>query len=109
MIETILVRLLRLLSERNGKYCLFFNESCNLLMMTRSNLSKPERKAYTNAVLCLQKLPPKNNATYAPGAKSRFDDFVITHIEQTLSIHSTVRILLSFELIFTLKTMLKIS
>ncbi|KAI2631346.1 Di-copper centre-containing protein [Hypomontagnella submonticulosa] len=53
------------------------------------SLSKNERKAYTDAVLCLQNLPAKTPASVAPGAKSRYDDFVATHIQQTLNIHYT--------------------
>lgn len=51
------------------------------------SLSKQERLDYINAVKCLQKLPPKTPASVAPGAKSRFDDFIVTHIQQTLTIH----------------------
>ncbi|KAL2130634.1 hypothetical protein VTI74DRAFT_6135 [Chaetomium olivicolor] len=51
------------------------------------SLSKKERLAYINAVKCLQRLPARTPAEVAPGAKSRFDDFVVTHIQQTLSIH----------------------
>jgi tyrosinase len=51
------------------------------------SLSKADRLAYVNAVKCLMTLPPKTPASVAPGAKSRFDDFVVTHIQQTLSIH----------------------
>ncbi|KAK4125815.1 tyrosinase-like protein [Parathielavia appendiculata] len=51
------------------------------------SLSKSERLAYVNAVKCLQSKPPRTPASVAPGAKSRFDDFVVTHIQQTLSIH----------------------
>ena len=50
-------------------------------------MSKSERTSYINAVLCLQKLPSKIPAGVVPGAKSRFDDFTATHINQTLSIH----------------------
>ncbi|KAF3059613.1 hypothetical protein GL218_04835 [Daldinia childiae] len=53
------------------------------------SLSKNERKAYTDAVLCLQSLPAKTPASVAPGAKSRYDDFVATHILQTPYIHYT--------------------
>jgi len=55
----------------------------------RSSLSLSERRAYTDAVLCLQKLPALTPPSIMPGAKSRFDDFVGTHINQTLRIHST--------------------
>ena len=47
------------------------------------------KTAYINAVLCLQSKPAKSGA-FAPGAKSRYDDFVAVHINQTLSIHGTV-------------------
>jgi tyrosinase len=52
-------------------------------------LSNPERKAYTDAVLCLQKKQSKTPASLIPGAKSRFDDWVGTHINQTTTIHYT--------------------
>ncbi|KAI0880505.1 Di-copper centre-containing protein [Annulohypoxylon maeteangense] len=51
------------------------------------SLSMEERKAYTDAVLCLQQLPAKTPASVVPGARSRYDDFVATHINQTLNIH----------------------
>lgn len=51
-----------------------------------------ERKAYTDAVLCLQSKPSKFPAGVAPGAKTRYDDFVAVHINSTLFIHATVSI-----------------
>ncbi len=72
----------------------------------RSTLSTSQRKAYTDAVLCLRSKPPLTNQTIVPGAKTRYgelasspkkyhanrnrDDFVWTHINQTLTIHGTV-------------------
>jgi tyrosinase len=53
------------------------------------SLSKTERKAYTDAVLCLQSKKSNTPASLIPGAKSRFDDWVGTHINQTLGIHYT--------------------
>ncbi|KAI6782244.1 uncharacterized protein J7T54_008330 [Emericellopsis cladophorae] len=53
------------------------------------SLSKTQRKAYTDAVLCLQEKPARTPAEVAPGAKTRFDDYVATHINQTLQIHYT--------------------
>ncbi|KAG4440130.1 hypothetical protein IFR05_004388 [Cadophora sp. M221] len=53
-------------------------------------LSRRERIAYTDAVLCLQFKSALNPADQIPGARSRFDDFVGTHINQTLTIHYTV-------------------
>lgn len=53
------------------------------------SLSKPERKSYIDAVLCLQKKQTKTPASVLPGARSRFDDWVGTHINQTGTIHYT--------------------
>ena len=53
------------------------------------SLSKAERKSYTDAVLCLQAKQAKTPSSLVPGAKSRFDDWVGTHINQTLTIHYT--------------------
>ncbi|VUC35833.1 unnamed protein product [Clonostachys rosea] len=52
-------------------------------------LSKKERKSYIDAVKCLQSKPARTPAEVAPGAKTRFDDYVATHINQTLNIHYT--------------------
>ena len=56
------------------------------------SLRPSEKKAYISAVKCLQSKPAISSAL-APGAKSRFDDFVGTHINQTLTIHGTVSLL----------------
>jgi len=53
------------------------------------SLSDDEKIAYTDAVKCLMDKPSISGAAI-PGAKSRFDDFVGVHINQTLSIHATV-------------------
>ena len=53
------------------------------------DLSKQERKAYIDAVLCLQSKPPLTSAL-APGAKSRFDDYTVVHIQQTEINHDSV-------------------
>jgi tyrosinase len=53
------------------------------------SLSQQERKDYTKAVLCLQSKKANTPASLVPGAKSRFDDFVANHINQTLGIHYT--------------------
>ena len=59
----------------------------------RSTLLPLERKAYSDAVLCLQSKPSRLaaiNATIAPGAKTLYDDYVAVHINQTFTIHATV-------------------
>lgn len=67
--------------------------TCNLwnLAVRREwgTLSQKERKSYTDAVLCLQAKNAKTPSSLIPGAKSRFDDWVGTHINQTLNIHYT--------------------
>ncbi|KAH7025103.1 uncharacterized protein B0I36DRAFT_332532 [Microdochium trichocladiopsis] len=52
-------------------------------------LSDQDKTAYINAVLCLQKKPSKADPSFAPGARTRYDDFVAVHLNQTLSIHGT--------------------
>ncbi|KAI5297193.1 hypothetical protein KEM56_005005 [Ascosphaera pollenicola] len=47
------------------------------------SLSKQERKDYINAVLCLQSKPGITPRDEWPGVRTRYDDFVATHINQT--------------------------
>lgn len=54
-------------------------------------MTADERIEYTNAVLCLQKKAPNTPAELAPGAKTRYDDWVAAHINQTNYIHFNVR------------------
>ncbi|KAF2875983.1 hypothetical protein BDV95DRAFT_287630 [Massariosphaeria phaeospora] len=54
-----------------------------------SFLTTTEKKDYISAVKCLSKKPAKTPASLVAGAKTRYDDFVATHINQTLSIHGT--------------------
>lgn len=75
--------------ERSGMYWFispyyYTHHSC------RSDLSPKERIAYIDAVLCFQAKPPITPSSFAPGARSRYDDFIVTHINQTFSIHGTV-------------------
>ncbi|KAI1127771.1 Di-copper centre-containing protein [Nemania abortiva] len=48
-----------------------------------------QKKAYIAAVKCLQSKPSIADPTFAPGARTRYDDFVAVHINQTLTIHGT--------------------
>jgi tyrosinase len=50
-------------------------------------MEKTERKDYIRAVQCLQTLPSKSDPAWAPAAKSRYDDFVAVHVNQTMFIH----------------------
>jgi hypothetical protein len=56
----------------------------------RSMLTKPERRNYIDAIKCLHSKPALTPAAVASGARSRFDDFVVTHVLQTYSVHATV-------------------
>jgi tyrosinase len=53
-----------------------------------STLSSEEKLNYTAAVRCLMDNPATVPSELAPGAKSRYDDFVAAHINQTDFIHS---------------------
>ena len=48
-----------------------------------------ERKAYISSVQCLMAKPSKVDHTLYPGAKSRFDDFIVVHANYSRSIHGT--------------------
>lgn len=61
------------------------------LMMLRSTLSKNEKLNYIDAVKCIHEKPALTPSSIAAGAKSRFDDFVVTHVQQTYWVHGTVR------------------
>jgi tyrosinase len=58
-----------------------------------NTLSNAQKSNYISAVLCLQKKPPRFPKSFAPGVRSRFDDFVAIHINQTLTIHYTATFL----------------
>ncbi|RGP71029.1 tyrosinase [Fusarium sporotrichioides] len=75
------------LTERSGaKKCTTANAE---VRRDWKALSKKERKAYIDAVLCLREKPSKADPSFAPGARTRYDDFVAVHINQTSSIHAT--------------------
>ncbi|KAH8157567.1 hypothetical protein CIB48_g10675 [Xylaria polymorpha] len=62
----------------------------NLLVRREwGDLSADDKKAYIKAVLCVTASPSKLDPAKVPGAKTRFDDFVAVHINQTMSIHGT--------------------
>lgn len=54
------------------------------------SLKPREKRAYIEAVQCLQSTP-SISGDLAPGARSRYDDFQATHINLTLTVHATVR------------------
>lgn len=56
-------------------------------------LSQATRKSFTDAVVCLQNMEPQimtaAQAADYPGVKSRWDEYVATHINYTMNIHDT--------------------
>lgn len=86
-------------SGRNGKQkftSLLFSKTMgrDLTQKSRRSLSTIEKKAYIDAVLCLQQHPAitkeqfKDNPWVHP--INRYDDFQAVHHNQTLSIHFVV-------------------
>ncbi|KAK4187244.1 hypothetical protein QBC35DRAFT_410854 [Podospora australis] len=53
------------------------------------DISAAEKKAYISAMLCLMEKPSKLDRAKFPGAKTRYEDFVVVHMNQTMSIHNT--------------------
>ncbi|KAL2169412.1 hypothetical protein VTG60DRAFT_6041 [Thermothelomyces hinnuleus] len=53
------------------------------------DISAEEKRAYIAAMLCIMEKPSRLDPNQFPGAKSRYDDFVVVHMNQTLSIHGT--------------------
>lgn len=66
------------------------NASSRYVRREWSTLKGHEKRNYIQAVQCLMHAPPKTPRSVAPGVRSRYDDFVATHINQTLTIHGTV-------------------
>ncbi|KXN80929.1 Tyrosinase [Leucoagaricus sp. SymC.cos] len=64
-------------------------QSCRDPVVRREwrSLSVKQRLDYLQAVQCLLAKPPLTSTEVAPGVGARYEDFVITHILQTLSIH----------------------
>jgi tyrosinase len=88
-----LAALLRMrLSAANGRISELVGVVQVINEVSRGDLSRAQRQAYTDAVLCLQSEPSKSGSQ-VPGARSRFDDFVGTHILQTDWIHGTANFL----------------
>lgn len=52
-------------------------------------MTATQRKSYISAVQCMFASPAKSDPNLVPGAKTRYDDFVAQHINQTLTIHRT--------------------
>ncbi|KAI1870365.1 uncharacterized protein JN550_005293 [Neoarthrinium moseri] len=75
-----------LLASTNSSTC---NSENIVVRKPWGSINEAERKAYTDAVLCLQSLPANTPSDLVPGAKTRYDDFVAVHLNKTLTIHWT--------------------
>ena len=60
----------------------------------RRTLSKQERLKYIDSVKCLMKKPALTDKKDLPGAKSRYDDFLGTHIVRADDVHFVVSTIL---------------
>lgn len=69
------------------RYC----TETEILDIDRADLSTGERKNYISALQCLLNKPSQADPAVFPGARNRYDDFVAVHMNQTLTIHGTVR------------------
>lgn len=59
------------------------------LFNDREKMTQPERKNYLEAVQCMFTKPSTVSASWAAGARVRYDDFAAIHINKTLGIHGT--------------------
>ncbi|KAF4624372.1 hypothetical protein G7Y89_g13801 [Cudoniella acicularis] len=57
------------------------------------SMAKDDRKAYTAAVACLMAKPNRTPKNISTGARSRFDDFIVTHVLQTPFVHDSATFL----------------
>lgn len=75
-------------------------------MRIRGSLRTEERLEYIKAVQCIMSAPPQTPESVAPGAKTRFDDFVAVHINETLAIHCEHTVILCSKYMKYLSTFL---
>lgn len=52
-------------------------------------MSNQDRKSFTDAITCLKQTPTSVDGNQYPGVKSRYDEYVATHINMTMQIHVT--------------------
>ncbi|KAK3389896.1 hypothetical protein B0H63DRAFT_409761 [Podospora didyma] len=57
------------------------------------SMAKKEQLSYVNAVICLSKTPARTSLDVAPGARSRYDDFIVLHHLKTPFVHGNGRFL----------------
>jgi len=88
--DTALSRMQTNINARKDQTCSFDNAAVRVEFR---NMTLDQRKSFTDAVTCLTQLPPQmmpeDQADQYPGIKSRYDEYVATHINYTTNIHMT--------------------
>lgn len=88
--DTALSRMQTNINGRKDQTCSFDNAEVRVEFR---NMTLDQRKSFTDAVTCLTQIPPQmmpeDQADQYPGIKSRYDEFVATHINYTTNIHMT--------------------
>lgn len=64
-------------------------------------MTTDERDDYIAAVKCIRSAPSKLAAGLYPGAKIRYDDFVVVHMNMTPTVHGTVSVFIHDDQILT--------
>ncbi|KAK3377078.1 hypothetical protein B0T24DRAFT_677935 [Lasiosphaeria ovina] len=59
-----------------------------LQLQKQGSLSEPEREDYINAVHCLANKTGQISQVDIPGARTRYDDFVGCHLQQSPFVHA---------------------
>lgn len=53
----------------------------------RGDMSEDERRSFIDACKCLHNAPSQTPPDIAPGARTRWDDFVVSHLLHTYDVH----------------------
>ena len=61
----------------------------SLTTTTRSTLPPATRKSFTSAIHCLNNISASTSPWIAPGARTRYDDLIVAHIQQTPYVHAS--------------------
>ncbi|KAH6638727.1 hypothetical protein C7974DRAFT_329331 [Boeremia exigua] len=63
-------------------------DEVRLIRREWGDISSEERLAFISSVQCLMELPSRIPEGLAPGSRSNYDDFIATHINRTLNVHT---------------------
>lgn len=77
------------LRERERDICIYTDE-CFVVVWGdsfRGDMSEDERRSFIDACKCLHNAPSQTPPDIAPGARNRWDDFVVSHLLHTYDVH----------------------